>query len=176
MSAYLEFQMVQCKDCYKCLRECPVKAIDVKDHHAKIIEDHCILCGHCTQVCPQNAKIVHSEISNVRDLLASGARVAASIAPSFISSLNQSDFSILRIALAKLGFSVAEETAVGAQAIVEEYKKILTEIILSKIRSLKDTEPYTRYAKVMRHATSKGFESDAIAKLLSECGENAQNE
>lgn len=125
MSAYLEFQMVQCKDCYKCLRECPVKAIDVKDHHAKIIEDHCILCGHCTQVCPQNAKIVHSEISNVRDLLASGARVAASIAPSFISSLNQSDCSILRIALAKLGFSVAEETAVGAQAIVEEYKKIL---------------------------------------------------
>lgn len=58
----------------------------------------------------------------------------------------------------------------------EEYKKILTEIILSKIRSLKDSEPYTRYAKVMRHATSKGFESDAIAKLLSECGENAQNE
>lgn len=125
MSTYLEFRTVQCKDCYKCLRECPVKAIDIKDHHAKIIEDHCILCGHCTQVCPQNAKIVHSELSVVRELLASGERVAASVAPSFISSLSQEDFSILHIALAKLGFTVAEETAVGAQAVVEEYKRVL---------------------------------------------------
>ena len=71
----------------------------------------------------------------------------------------------------------SEHIRAGLESINDdEYKKILTEIILSKIRSLKDTEPYTRYAKVMRHATSKGFESDAIAKLLSECGENAQNE
>ena len=125
MSEYLEFKTVQCKDCYRCLRECPVKAINIKDHHAQIIEEHCILCGHCTKVCPQHAKIEHSELPVVRELLKSGASVAATVAPSFISSLCQEDFSILRIALAKLGFAVAEETAVGAQAVTEEYKRLL---------------------------------------------------
>jgi len=125
MSEYMEFRTVQCKDCYRCVRECPVKAIEVKGHHAQIIEEHCILCGHCTKVCPQNAKIVHSELPAVRQLLASGQRVAASVAPSFISSLGLEDFATLHIALAKLGFAVVEETAVGAQAVVEEYKKVL---------------------------------------------------
>lgn len=58
----------------------------------------------------------------------------------------------------------------------KEYKKILTDIILAKSRGIKDTDPYTRHAKIMRHATSKGFESDAIAKLLSECGESTYDE
>lgn len=125
MSDFLEFKKVQCKDCYRCLRECPVKAIDVKEHQAKIIEDRCILCGHCTHVCPQEAKIVHSEMPVVRDLLASGQKIFATVAPAFISSLGQKDFGALRIALAKLGFADAEETAVGAQAVVEAYKAVL---------------------------------------------------
>ena len=125
MSEYLELKTVQCKDCYRCVRECPVKAIEVKSHHAQIIEEHCILCGHCTMVCPQNAKIVHSELPHVREMLAQKEKVAATVAPSFISSLKLEDFSTLRIALAKLGFAIAEETAVGAQAVVEEYKRVL---------------------------------------------------
>ena len=125
MSEYLEFKPVQCKDCYRCLRECPVKAINIKDHHAQIIEEHCILCGHCTKVCPQKAKIEHSEMPVVREMLKSGEKVAATVAPSLISSLGQEDFTILRIALAKLGFAIAEETAVGAQAVTEEYKRVL---------------------------------------------------
>lgn len=122
---YLEFRNAKCKDCYKCLRECPVKAIDIKGHQAEIIEDRCILCGHCTLVCPQNAKVVHSEINEVRALLAGSDKVIASVAPSFISSFGLSDFGVMKLALAKLGFFDAEETAVGAQAVTQEYANLL---------------------------------------------------
>ena len=125
MSLYLEFRNAKCKDCYKCLRECPVKAIDIKGHQAEIIEDRCILCGHCTLVCPQNAKVVHSEINEVRTLLAGSDKVIASVAPSFISSFGLSDFGVMKLALAKLGFLDAEETAVGAQAVTQEYANLL---------------------------------------------------
>ena len=97
---YLDFKTARCKDCYKCLRECPVKAIKFESHQAKIIEDRCILCGKCTTV-------------------------IASVAPSFVSSFGVSDFSVFTIALAKLGFRGAEETAIGANIVTEEYAKLL---------------------------------------------------
>ncbi len=125
MIEYLEFKKARCKDCYKCLRDCPVKAIEVKDHQAKIIPERCILCGRCTIVCPQNAKIVHSEMSDIKEILLNNTQVIASVAPSFISSFGLQDFSIFRIALGKLGFSFAEETAVGANAVTKEYKKLM---------------------------------------------------
>ena len=125
MSKYLEFRNARCKDCYKCLRECPVKAIDFKGHQAEIIEDRCILCGHCTLACPQNAKIVHSELEEVKQMLAGTDKVIASVAPSFISSFGLTDFGVMKLALAKLGFADAEETAVGAQAVTKEYARLL---------------------------------------------------
>lgn len=124
MIRYLDFKDARCKDCYKCLRECPVKAIKVVDHHAKIIESRCILCGHCTEVCPQNAKSVHTERAEVEKLLA-GGNVVASVAPSFVSSFNLQDFSVMKLALGRLGFADAEETSIGAREVTAQYKKLL---------------------------------------------------
>ena len=127
MAEYLEFKQAKCKNCYKCLRECPVKAIDVKDLQAKIIYDRCILCGKCTIVCPQNAKFVHSDVDLIKQMLDDpGSRVIASVAPSFVSSFDVEDFSTFKLALGKLSFSDAEETAVGAQEVSKEYKKLLS--------------------------------------------------
>ena len=126
MAEYLEFREAKCKNCYKCLRECPVKAIDVKDLQAKIIDDRCILCGKCTIVCPQNAKFVHSDVEVIEQMLADpNIKVIASVAPSFVSSFDVEDFSTFKLALGKLSFSNAEETAVGAQEVSIEYKKLL---------------------------------------------------
>lgn len=125
MPAYLDFKEAKCRDCYLCLRECPVKAIAVKNHQARIIEDRCILCGHCTLVCPQNAKVVHSELDEVKQLLRSGKKVVASVAPSFISNFEVKNFITFRLALAELGFSEAEETAVGARLVTQEYRKLM---------------------------------------------------
>ena len=120
----LDFKDARCKDCYKCLRECPVKAIKVVDHHAKIIESRCILCGHCTKVCPQNAKSVHSERADVERLL-KGGNVVASVAPSFVSSFDLQDFSVMKLALGRLGFADAQETSIGAREVTAQYKKLL---------------------------------------------------
>lgn len=125
MSEYLDFKPARCKDCYKCLRECPVKAIQVINHQAAIIDDRCILCGHCTLVCPQNAKFVHSELDKIKQMLEGPQKVIASVAPSFISSMQIQDFSIMKIALAKIGFYDAEETAVGANVVTQEYQKLM---------------------------------------------------
>lgn len=124
MIHYLDFKDARCKDCYKCLRECPVKAIKVVDHHAKIIESRCILCGHCTEVCPQNAKSVHTERAEVEQLLKSGKAIA-SVAPSFVSSFDLQDFTVMKLALGRLGFADAEETSVGAREVTAQYKKLL---------------------------------------------------
>ena len=124
-SPYLDFKNAKCKDCFKCLRECPVKAIRYENHQAKIIDSRCILCGKCTLVCPQNAKQVHSEAENVLALLASGKKVVASLAPSFVSSFGVQDFDVMAEALSELGFAETEETAIGAKAVTEEYSRLL---------------------------------------------------
>lgn len=125
MREYLEFKKARCKDCYKCLRECPVKAIEVRGHQAQIIRERCILCGRCTVVCPQNAKIVHSEKDEIDSLLLSNDKVVASVAPSFVSSFRLKNFSQMETVLYKLGFAYAEETAVGANAVTKEYAKCM---------------------------------------------------
>ena len=126
MTVYLDFKSARCKNCYKCLKECPVKAIRIVNNQAKIIETRCILCGKCTLVCPQNAKEVHSELSEIKALVRS-KKVIASVAPSFISNFNVPGFSAMRNALKQAGFYDAEETARGARAVADEYERLLAQ-------------------------------------------------
>ncbi|MDD4839841.1 MAG: [Fe-Fe] hydrogenase large subunit C-terminal domain-containing protein [Clostridia bacterium] len=127
MTSCLDFQNANCKNCYKCLRSCPVKAIAVTNHQARIIDERCILCGTCTHVCPQNAKHVHSDKDEVYTMLSSGEKIIASVAPSFISSFGIRDFSLMKIALGKLGFFDSAETSVGANLVVKKYNELLLE-------------------------------------------------
>ena len=125
---YLDFTTSNCKDCFKCLRECPVKAIKYENHRANIIESKCILCGKCTHVCPQNAKKVHSEKDSILEMIANkSTKVVASIAPSFVSSFGVYDFAVMEEALKSIGFDIIEETAIGAKLVTAEYDKLLKE-------------------------------------------------
>ena len=45
-----------CQDCYKCVRQCPVKAIKIEDNSAQIVPELCVACGQCYKVCPVRAK------------------------------------------------------------------------------------------------------------------------
>ncbi len=123
---FLKFDIDSCKDCYSCLKHCPVKAINFVNNKAEIIEDKCILCGKCVNVCPQNAKKVSSDIENVMLLLKENPnKVILSVAPSFIANFSVKSFSDFAFACEKLGFSVVEETARGAYYVTKEYTKLI---------------------------------------------------
>ena len=79
--AYILSRKSDCKDCYKCIRNCPVKAISFEMGQAQIVDSECILCGNCYVVCPQNAKDVLESSSEVKAAIAAGRRVVASVAP-----------------------------------------------------------------------------------------------
>ncbi len=66
-------EIAECQDCYKCVRQCPVKAIRIKDGHADIIPELCVLCGHCVAVCPVEAKKVIPEVDYVLNFEELGA-------------------------------------------------------------------------------------------------------
>ena len=72
-----------CQDCYKCVRHCPVKAIRIVGGKASVIPEACVACGECVKVCPQHAKKIRSDLARLKEMLASGAKIYASIAPSF---------------------------------------------------------------------------------------------
>ena len=123
----LTLKKSNCKNCYKCIRHCPVKAIRFSGNQAHIIGNECILCGQCFVVCPQNAKEIVNETEKVRVLLQSGDPVVVSLAPSFIANYEGIGIKSMRKALKKLGFYDVEETAVGATIVKTEYERMLRE-------------------------------------------------
>ncbi len=127
MASCLTLKKSNCKNCYKCIRHCPVKAIRFSGNQAHIIGNECILCGHCFVVCPQDAKEIVDETEKVRVLLQSGAPVVVSLAPSFIANYDGVGIESMRRALQQLGFADVEETAVGATIVKTEYERLLAE-------------------------------------------------
>ncbi len=127
MQNCLTLKKSNCKNCYKCIRHCPVKSIRFSGNQAHIINNECILCGQCVVVCPQNAKEIVSEVEKVKVLLQSGVPVIASLAPSFIANYGGAGIESLSDALKKLGFTNVEETAIGATIVKKEYERLLKE-------------------------------------------------
>ena len=125
MTNCLTLKKSNCKNCYKCIRHCPVKAIRFSGNQAHIIGNECILCGHCFVVCPQDAKEIVDGTEKARVLLQSGDPVVVSLAPSFIANYEGVGIEAMRSALKKLGFFDVEETAIGATIVKTEYERML---------------------------------------------------
>ncbi|MBQ2434016.1 MAG: 4Fe-4S binding protein [Clostridia bacterium] len=123
----LTLKKSNCKNCYKCIRHCPVKAIRFSGNQAHIIGNECILCGQCFVVCPQDAKRIVNEVEKVKVLIQAGVPVYVSLAPSFIANYDGVGIDSMREALKKLGFRDVEETAIGATYVKNEYERMLAE-------------------------------------------------
>ena len=127
MANCLTLKKSNCKNCYKCIRNCPVKAIRFSGNQAHIIGNECILCGHCFVVCPQNAKQIVDGTEKARVLIQTGDPVVVSLAPSFVANYEGVGFAAMRRALMKLGFHDVEEAAIGATIVKNEYERMIRE-------------------------------------------------
>ena len=122
----INFSKADCKNCYKCLRSCPVKAIKFENEQATIDEERCIECGHCLTICPQNAREIKSDLDTVKKAINCGKKVIVSIAPSFAGFFDVQQGKVVS-ALKRLGFSIIEETAVGAEIVSELYNEYIVD-------------------------------------------------
>ncbi len=126
--AIIDFKATKCKHCYKCVRNCEVKAIMIKDERAEIMPDKCILCGKCMQVCPQSAKTLVSDLNTVKGYIANHIPTVVSIAPSYMGLLKYKTIGQINAALRKLGFADVRETSEGAAMVTAEYARLLEEM------------------------------------------------
>ena len=127
MPSVLNLKKSNCKNCHRCIRKCPVKSIRFTGHQAHIISDECILCGQCFVVCPQEAKEIIDDRERVGVMLQGKAPVIASFDPSFYACWEGCGANSVRKALIELGFTDAEETAIGATIVKREYERLLRE-------------------------------------------------
>ena len=125
MAECLETKKSNCKNCYKCIRHCPVKSLKFTAGQAHIIRDECVLCGECYVVCPQNAKQIRNDVDQVKSLIAAGDDVYVSLAPSYAAWFQSCTAKDVENALLKLGFCGAFETAICAQIVSKQYENII---------------------------------------------------
>ncbi len=119
-------EVSNCRDCYKCVRTCPVKAIQIKDAHAEIIHDRCIFCGICVNECPNGVKQIRNDVDRVEMAFLSKRRVIVSLAPSYLSEFKGYEDNFIR-ALYKLGFDAVSETAIGAALVSQTLDMYMVE-------------------------------------------------
>ena len=176
----------ECQDCYKCLRHCTVKAIQIHDGHAMIIPERCIGCGHCVEICPVGAKHVRDDIERARLLLRMKKAVYVTLAPSWIAEFGGVAKERIIAALKLLGFAGVSETALGAQEVSANVAALLkdqtTGIFLSSAcptavemirkyhpahsnRVLNMLSPVMAHAKLLRHE----FGEDIGIVFISPC-------
>jgi len=155
MNEYMKLKESNCRNCYKCIRHCPVKSISFSSNQAQIVGEECVLCGQCFVVCPQNAKEIRSDIGKAKALIESGAEVYASIAPSFVANYEGMTIGSMEKALKALGFSGTEETALGATMVKKRYDEMVDEarqsVVISSCCHTVNLLIQKHYPEAVRH-------------------------
>jgi len=114
-----------CRDCYRCVRACPVKAVRVTDGQAQVVPELCLACANCIRVCPQGAKVVRDDRPLVQQALAQGRLVVASVAPSVPAYFDMTSFVQMEAVLRALGFAAAGETSFGAEMVGLAHRELI---------------------------------------------------
>ncbi len=125
MPAVISTNPARCRDCYRCVRTCPVKAVRVSGGQAEVVPELCIACASCVRACPQRAKVVRDDLSLISAALAAGRQVVASVAPSAPAYFAMPSFAAMQAALRGLGFAEAHETALAAEMTGQAHQEVV---------------------------------------------------
>ncbi len=119
------FKKARCKDCYKCVRNCKVKAIRIVDDHIQFKADECVECGQCLASCPQDSIVFIRNVDRIRSIIESGQKTVVSLAPAYLGIFSEATPDQMAAALKKIGFTYVHETAEAAYYVTREYMKFL---------------------------------------------------
>lgn len=172
MAECLETKKSNCKNCYKCIRNCPIKSIKFYDGQAHIIRDECVLCGECYVVCPQDAKKIRNDIEKVKTFLNDSHEVYVSLAPSYAAWYEGYGLKDIESALLKLGIKGVQETAIGAAIVKKEYENMLKKnnngVVISSCCHTVNTLIERHYKNALPYLASVISPMQAHAKQLKE--------
>ncbi len=117
-----------CRTCYTCVRECPARAIRIVGGQAEVITERCIVCGNCTKVCSQGAKVFVNTADLFKKILARPGKKAAIVAPSFPAEFHDvPDYKRVVGMIRELGFDYVSEVSFGADLVAHRYRTLIDE-------------------------------------------------
>lgn len=126
---YVHFKDDQCSGCALCVKECPTKAIRLRDHQHIRFVDQCIGCGECIRVCPMGAAVLKSVAA---DLIEQEEFNIAVVSPLLYTQFPGVMPGIVRQGLKNMGF----ERIIDLSPYVE-MAQVATEIHIQRVRSRK---------------------------------------
>lgn len=116
----------KCNLSYTCVRVCPSKAIKIADRHAQILPERCIGCGHCVNVCAQDAISYRDEKTTVLDLVSSDAKVAAVCDPAISGEFTDvTDYRKFVAMIRGIGFNLVTEMSFAVDLVAYRYKELV---------------------------------------------------
>ena len=89
MIRMFDFKSDNCKNCYKCIRYCPVKAIRFESGKAEIDMEKCIACGQCFVVCPKHVRNMDNDYANVSGRIKNSEKVVGLIDSSYLAMFDE---------------------------------------------------------------------------------------
>lgn len=110
-----------CLDCYRCLRKCPMDAIEFSSGRARIITESCVVCGQCVKECPQHTKRLISDMDFVVKALTEKKQLILSLGEGVLLS---SKMTVLELAhkAYDVGFDFIEEADVLEEEVMGEFE------------------------------------------------------
>ncbi|MEG1934718.1 MAG: [Fe-Fe] hydrogenase large subunit C-terminal domain-containing protein, partial [Rikenellaceae bacterium] len=116
-----------CENCFRCVRECEVKAIKFNLSQPQITSEKCVACGNCIDNCPSGFISIDSHATKVQRAIKNNSIIIASLSPGWITEFKNIEPYRMIEALRLLGFTHVSETSIGATLVKIETAKILGE-------------------------------------------------
>ncbi len=115
----------KCRGGFACIRICPVKAIRVREGLPDVVENRCIDCGACFQVCVSQAPQFNGDTDLVGNLLGQNQSVIAVLSSAFAVEFPGVRPRQLVTAIKDLGFDDVFEDSFGIELVSQKYVDLL---------------------------------------------------